>query len=47
MDTLVITALVSLTTVIVSLLVGVAWAVGYHRGYWTRVGEEKMARGIP
>jgi hypothetical protein len=37
---------VLLTALVVSGLIGMAYSIGYHVGYWKRVQEEKSARGV-
>lgn len=36
----------SIGAILQIIVIGLAYVIGRHNGYWTRVDEEKSARGI-
>ena len=36
----------SIGAILQIIVIGFAYVIGRHNGYWTRVSEEKFARGI-
>ena len=36
----------SIGAILQIIVIGFAYVIGRHNGYWTRVDEEKSARGI-